>query len=226
MLSILAVVATPPSAVWAFALHAGIVVGLALAAAVPLGLLARRLTIEVPFLAFALLLPFLARGERIDLGPLTVSQSGLLAAWGIVAKGTIGVATTVVLASTTTVADLLAGLERLHVPRPLTAIASFMVRYGEVLSAEAERMRIARLSRCHDPRWFFQARAVAASAGTLFVRSYERGERVYLAMQSRGWSGAFPPSLSDRDATAGQWAAALALPALSLTIALAAVLSR
>jgi cobalt/nickel transport system permease protein len=67
-----------------------------------------------------------------------------------------------------------------------------MARYLDVIAAEAARMRVARLSRAHDPRWIWEARAVATSTGTLFVRSYERGERVHLAMLSRGYSGAMP----------------------------------
>jgi cobalt/nickel transport system permease protein len=226
VLFVIAVVATPSAVVWAFGVHAGVVMALALLAGIPLSTLVRRLTIEVPFLAFALLLPFVARGDRVDLGPLSVSGAGLLAAWGILAKGSIGVATAVVLTATTPVPALLAGLDRLHVPRPLTAVASFMVRYGELLTVEAERMRIARLSRGHDPRWFWQARAVAASAGTLFVRSYERGERVYLAMLSRGWAGSLPTGSADRDGSVGQWAAALALPAVGLAVAGTAVFGR
>ena len=72
------------------------------------------------------------------------------------------------------------------------AITSFMVRYGDVITDDLRRMRIARESRGYDPRWFWQARAVATSAGALFIRSYERGERVYVAMLSRGYDGAMP----------------------------------
>ena len=53
-------------------------------------------------------------------------------------------------------------------------------------------MRIARESRGAGGSRIGQARAVATSAGTLFVRSYERGERVYLAMASRGYAGTMP----------------------------------
>ena len=53
VLFVFAVVATPREAVWAFALDALIIVGIAIAAHVPLGRLARRLVIELPFLAFA-----------------------------------------------------------------------------------------------------------------------------------------------------------------------------
>jgi cobalt/nickel transport system permease protein len=106
-------------------------------------------------------------------------------------------------------------------PPALTTIASFMVRYADVLSGEVSRMRVARLSRGYDPRWLWQARAIAASAGTLFIRSYERGERVYLAMISRGWSGAMPDA-AGLAASRAQWAGALTVPAAAAAVALAA----
>ena len=64
-----------------------------------------------------------------------------------------------------------------------------MLRYVDVIAGEARRMRLARISRGHDPRFLWQAGATARGVGSLFVRSYERGERVHLAMLSRGWTG-------------------------------------
>jgi cobalt/nickel transport system permease protein len=59
---------------------------------------------------------------------------------------------------------------------------------------------------------------VASSAGALFVRSYERGERVYLAMLSRGYTGTMP-SLGSIDATPAMWARSLAVAAGAVLIA-------
>jgi cobalt/nickel transport system permease protein len=91
-----------------------------------------------------------------------------------------------VLVATTRVPDLLGGLHRLRVPRLVVSIAGFTVRYAEVLGDDLRRRRIARLARGGDPRWLWQAGAVAAGAGTVFVRAFERGERVHLAMLARG----------------------------------------
>ena len=80
-------------------------------------------------------------------------------------------------------ADLLLGLQRLRLPELLVTIASFMLRYVDVVSDEMRRMRIARASRGFDaggPRSL--AGASRRPAGALFIRSYERGERVHLAM--------------------------------------------
>ncbi len=205
------VVATPRTALGAFAGYAVLLLVVARLARVPLGTLARRLLIEVPFVAFAVLLPFVAEGERTVVLGLPLSVEGLWGAVNVLVKGTLGVAASVLLAATTPLRDLVRGLERLRLPGPLVQIAMFMVRYADVVTDELRRMRIAQLSRgAGDSRPRHWA-VLARTAGALFVRCYERGERVHLAMLSRGYTGTLPTT--ERTTTArGDWARALALP--------------
>lgn len=222
VLFVFAVVATPREAIWAFGLDALILLTVALAGRVPLGRWLRRLVIELPFLAFAVFLPFVGRGPYVEVGVLTLSEPGLWGAWNIAVKGTLGVAATALLTATTTVPELLRALEKLRLPRPLVGIAGFMIRYGEVLTDDLRRMRIARLSRGDDPRWLWQIAGLARTAGALFVRSYERGERVYVAMLARGYGLA--PDRRDGDRAPGRgWAAALTAPFAAAAVCLAAV---
>lgn len=221
---VLAVVATPRAAMWAFGLHALVLVGLAVLTRLPPRALLGRLRIEVPFLVFAVMLPVIGTGPRRDVLGLSLSEEGLWAGWNLAAKGTLGVLAAVILSSTTPATELLRGLERLRVPRVMVAIAGFMVRYLDVLLGEADRMRIARVSRGDDPRWLWQARATAATAGTLFVRSYERGERVHLAMLARGYAGAMP-EVHHHHATPRAWATAAVVPAAGIAVAVVAHLS-
>jgi cobalt/nickel transport system permease protein len=218
---VLAVVATPREAFWAFGVDAVLLAVVAVLAAVPLATLGRRLVIEAPFVAFAVFLPLVGEAPHTDALGLSLSEPGLWAAWNILVKGTLGVAATVLLASTTSIPELLTGLDRLHVPRAFTVIAGFMVRYSEVITGEARRMRVARLSRGYDPRWIWQARAIASSAGTLFIRAYERGERIHLAMLSRGFDGQLP-SATGADAGPREWATVAVLPALAAVVAVTA----
>lgn len=218
LLFVIAVVATPREAFWAFGVHAAVVAAAAAAGRLPPGFLLRRLLVEVPFLLFAVFLPFFGRGDRVEVLGVALSQEGLWAAWNIAAKATLGAAASVVLASTTRVPDLLKAFGRLHFPRVIVAMMGFMVRYLDVVTGELGRMRIALQSRAYRPHWIGEARALAAVAGTLFVRSYERGERVYLAMQARGYRGVMP-ELEATTAPAGQWAAALAVVALAAAVA-------
>jgi cobalt/nickel transport system permease protein len=81
-------------------------------------------------------------------------------------------------------------------------------------------MRLARVSRGFEARGVRHWGVLAKSAGALFIRSYERGERVHLAMVSRGYTGTLPV-LDEAGATRAQWARSAALPALALVVCLA-----
>ncbi|MYS81991.1 cobalt ECF transporter T component CbiQ [Embleya scabrispora] len=214
---VLATVSTPREVYWAFGAYAVLLVGVAVLARVPAGFLLRRMLVELPFVGFALLLPFVANGPDVQVLGLSVSRDGLLGAWNIMAKGTLGVVAGVLLAATTELRALLLGLQKLRMPPLLVQIMSFMLRYGGVITAEMGRMRIARESRGFVARDLRQTPAVAKSAGALFIRSYERGERVHLAMLSRGYTGTMPVILDTR-ATGAQWAAAAALPVAALVV--------
>jgi cobalt/nickel transport system permease protein len=215
---VVAVVLTPREAFWAFGVYAVLVLAVALLARIRLSWLATRSLLELPFIAFAVFLPFLGPEPSTDVLGLSLSVEGLWGAWNIVAKGTLGVLATSILAATTAVAEMLRGLDRLRVPRLLTAIMGFMVRYGDLISDEMRRMRVARIARAHDPRWLWQARAVAASAGALFIRSFERGERVHMAMLARGYDGTMPPPADDRAGPARCWVAYV-VPGLAALVA-------
>ncbi|HEY7756155.1 MAG TPA: cobalt ECF transporter T component CbiQ [Actinomycetota bacterium] len=214
---VFAVVATPREAFWAFAVYAAMLVVLIRLAELPAGFVARRLVFEVPFLLFAVLLPFIGGGERVDVLGMSLSVEGLWGAWNIFAKATLGLGISIVVAATTTMPEFLRGAERLRMPRAFTSTLSFMIRYFDVIADDMRRMKVARQSRGHDPRWLWQARAVATSAGALFIRSYERGERVHLAMLSRGFTGSLP-ELAEGGAPLGSWLAALSFPLLAASI--------
>ncbi|PSO48780.1 MAG: cobalt ECF transporter T component CbiQ [Actinobacteria bacterium QS_8_72_14] len=205
---------TPRHAVWAFAIDAVALATVITVARLPVRFVLARMLVVVPFVAFAVTIPFIGSGERVDVLGVAVSQPGLWATWNIVAKATLGVAVSVTLAATTEIAALLRGLERLRVPAPLTQIASFMVRYLELIAGDLTRMRRAMSARGHDPRWLWQIRPLAACVGSLFIRAYERGERVYAAMRSRGYTGAMP--VGDVGlAPARQWLLAANLPLIA-----------
>ena len=67
-------------------------------------------------------------------------------------------------------------------------------RYVFVLVGEAMRLRRAAAARGYRPRWLGQAVLIGRLVGRLFVRSYERAERVYDAMTLRGFTGQMPAS--------------------------------
>ncbi len=221
LLFALAVALSPTHAFWPYGLHLLIVLAAALVARVPLLELASRLVIEIPFVLFVLLLPFVTQGEETHVLGVGLSIDGLWTAWAIVAKASLVLLATAVVAACTPPAAILAGVDRLRAPKVLTAIAGFTIRYVEVVLDELQRMRIARVARGDDPRFAWQARATIRSAGTLLVRCFERGERVHLAMISRGYDGGMPPGLLTVPATRVEWlgVAGLVTVAASITVA-------
>ena len=185
----LIVVATPREWYPVFAGYLLLLLGVVAVSRVPFGYLAKRMVIEVPFLVFAALVPFVATGPQVEVLGVSVSEPGLLAAWGLAAKGTLGVLASLTLAATTEPSDVLAGLKRLRMPALIVQIMGFMIRYLDVVTADLGRMLVAMRSRGVNPRSPRHWPALARTLGALFVRSYERGERVHLAMLSRGYDG-------------------------------------
>ncbi len=186
------VVATPWHLRAVIAAEAAMLVGVIVLSKVPLTYLVKRAVVEVPFVVFAVLMPFIATGPRTDVLGVSVSQHGLEAGASLLVKGTMGVFASLTLAATTEPRDLLVGLQRLRVPQLIVQIAGFMVRYLEVIAGEMARMKVARESRGFRARSIGQWPILARSSGALFIRSYERGERVHLAMLSRGYTGVLP----------------------------------
>ena len=187
--------------VWPYAIDAALLAAVAVAARTPPALLAGRLVIEAPFVLFVVVLPFAA-------------EDGLWLAFGILAKATLAVLATGVLAWTTPAPDILRGAERLHVPKTLVAIAGFALRYLQVLLDELRRMRLARVQRGDDPRWLWQARGTGRTVGALVVRTFERGERVHVAMLARGYDGTMPTLDLSPAASPLAWAGVAALATL------------
>lgn len=188
----LIVVATPGDAYAVFALEAALLAGVVASSGVPVPYLARRMVVEVPFAIFALMVPFVAAGPRTEVLGLSVSEPGAAAAVALLVKGTMGVLASLTLAATTEPQEVLSGLQRLRMPELIVQIMGFMIRYLDVVTAELARMTTAMRSRGCEPRSPRHWPALARAMGALFIRSYERGERVHLAMLSRGYDGRLP----------------------------------
>jgi cobalt/nickel transport system permease protein len=142
----------------------------------------KRTTIEIPFIFFAILMPFVSPDK----------EAAKIAAISIIAKATIGTLLAIILSGTTPAREILRGFETLKMPALIVQIASFMLRYLNVINDEMERMTVARASRGFEPKGIRDWKFLAAAAGALFIRSYERGERVHLSMISRGYDGKLP----------------------------------
>jgi cobalt/nickel transport system permease protein len=178
-----------------------------------------RARVVLPLVLFvAVFVPFVRKGgETIALGPLHVSEAGLATLAAVSAKAILGTLSAVLLGATTSFPDVLHALERLRAPRLLVLIAAFMYRYLFVIVEEVRRMRAALAARGYAPRHALQVAAIGRVATALFLRTYERAERVHLAMLARGWSQNMPrlDVLAYRRADA-LFLGALAMPLLAV----------
>jgi len=192
---ILAVITTPPTRWQVFVIYLFLIATLILLSRVPISYVLKRSLVIIPFVALVTIsIPFVKEGEivgsyNIWLWQVSVTYSGLQVFWNILAKAWLSILSLILLTSTTKFTSLLKGLEQLRMPRVMVMLLSFMYRYIFVLVDEVMRMKQARDSRNFGGRRLWQMRTIGNMIGTLFIRSYERGERVYAAMLARGFDG-------------------------------------
>jgi cobalt/nickel transport system permease protein len=213
VLTAAAVVAVPSGATWPLVAVAALVLAALSASHVPVRWLLGRLWIGLPFVGYAALLPLVTPGPGPRALGLTWSAAGCAAGATLVVKATLSLLAATWVAATTPTPQLLRGAERLGAPALLTAVAGFMLRYVELVVDDLRRTRIAMAARGFGGRGVAGWRILAAALGHLFVRTFERGERVHYAMLARGYNGRLPPTGGER-ASARTWVLALTPPLL------------
>lgn len=227
VLFILSNVLLPDGAWIAFLLSWALVLAANVASGLGAGFSLRRSFVAIPFALVAVTALFAIPGKALasfQFGPwhLIITQPGLLRFTSILIRSWLSLQMAILLVATTQFPDLLHALRHLHVPDILVAIISFMYRYLFVLADEALRLMRARLARSgrmpEKPGaapigW--RARVAGNMAGQLFLRSYERSDRIYNAMQARGYQGQLltlnPHRLQAQDWIAGSAALAAIL---------------
>jgi cobalt/nickel transport system permease protein len=195
LLFILSVVLTPPDSWWVYVLYLAVIAGLIIISRLSVGYILRQSLTIIPFvLVIAVFTPFFKAGEaavsfNIGAWDFTMTDTGIQIFINILIRAWLSILCLVWLSSTTRLTNLLQGLERMRFPRVAVMIMSFMYRYIFVIVDETMRMKQARDSRNVGGSRIRQLHTVGSMIGTLFIRSYERGERVYTAMVARGYDG-------------------------------------
>jgi cobalt/nickel transport system permease protein len=160
----------------------------------------KRAFLVVPFILAALPVLFTTEGDplfSITLGrfALSFTEEGLVKFASIILKSWLSIQAGILLTATTPFPRLLMAMRALRVPRLLVSVFSLMWRYLFLLVDEAMRLMRAREARSGstDERGggsvLWRARVTGSMAGSLFLRGYERSERVYDAMLARGYDG-------------------------------------
>ena len=175
---VLTLVLIPQRAWPTFGIALGLLLIVALLSRVPLLYLLSRSAAVIPFAFLVTFFRVIPQGEE-----------GLVAGAIIGAKAWLSALALVLISATTPFPLLLKGMEKLKMPQELVLVLSFMYRYIFVLLDEAMRMERAWASRGAGRNWWASFKAMAGVVGVLFMRSYERAERVYQAMLARGFEG-------------------------------------
>jgi len=134
--------------------------------------------------------PLIDREIIFHIGSIGIS-GGWISFFSIIIRFTLTVTSALILISLTGFNTVCEALNMVGVPRPFVVQLLFFYRYIFVLVDEAERMERARSLRSFNPgsRPF---RVFISIIGHLLLRSYDRAERIYLAMRCRGFEGHIP----------------------------------
>jgi cobalt/nickel transport system permease protein len=180
---------------WLFVLAANLLSKLGL------GYTLKRSIIALPFALIAITVLFSIPGNPLTtfhflFWDFTITDAGLLRFVSILIRSWLSVQMAILLVAVTRFPDLIHALEHLRVPAVLTTVIAFLYRYLFVLTDEVFRLLRARESRSAAASGsrsgggvVWRAKVAGNMAGQLFLRSYERSDRIYNAMIARGYAG-------------------------------------
>lgn len=150
-----------------------------------------------PPLAFVVLVSaavlVLAPGEPLArVGPLVVTDAGLLRFGSALGRASVALGAAVVLVSTTPFTELVEALRTLRLPAAVTTALGLAYRYLYILTDEVERLRRAARSRNAGGGSASRRRLMVGITGAALQRSFDRSERIHRAMLARGFTGRMP----------------------------------
>ena len=191
LLMVFAIALTPNGRWWTWAIYGLGVLSVVLLSRVTLPVLLQRLIVEFAFVGVVLLGTLFRGGGEVlwSWGWLQITTVGLTVLGSVTLKALLSLLILNVLTLTTSIPALLNALVALRVPPLLVAIVASMYRYISVLIQEFNAMRRAAASRNLSGSNSWQRRVIGNMIGSLFIRTYERGERVHQAMLARGYQG-------------------------------------
>jgi cobalt/nickel transport system permease protein len=110
----------------------------------------------------------------------------------LLVKFIVCVSAIILLSSTTKLHEMLEGAGRLGLPPEFALTFGMMIRYLFVFGYIYRKINESLITRCFDPfdpslTYRYRIKQIGYTVGTIFVRSYEQGERVYTSMLCRGY---------------------------------------
>ena len=199
---IVAVNLTPIQAWPALLVYLLVLIGIELLARVGIVTFFARSMIALPFaLITALGMPWVREGTqlvtvRVAFWRVIITDVGLLRLATVIVRSWLSALAAVTLVLTTHFVNIMKAVQSLGIPSVLTSTTLLAYRYIHLLVDEALRMMRARKARSAQREQgakrgslLWRAQVTGSMIGTLFLRTYERSERVYKAMLARGFVG-------------------------------------
>ncbi len=148
----------------------------------------RRLMVAAPFaLVVGIFNPLLDREVIAHVGAIPIT-GGMVSYLSIIMRFLLTTSTALLLIATTSMPDVCAAIDRLGVPNVLATQLLFLYRYIFVLAEEVLRLARARSLRAFGRRGLGM-RVYGNILGHLLLRTIARSQRVFSAMQCRGFNG-------------------------------------
>lgn len=199
-LLVFAIALTPMGRWWTWVLYGAMALPILYWSQVDLRMLSKRMAIELAFISVILLGTLFRGGGHIlwQWGWLQITTNGLMILGSVSIKAFLSLLLLNILTFSTSVPLLLQALVTLKMPPILVSILASMYRYIGVLTNEFNAMHRAATARNfapknlynhqrHDRPW--QRQVLGNMLGVLFIRTYDRGDRIYQAMLARGYQG-------------------------------------
>ena len=175
------------SALIPFFIFPAVVIGLG---DLPAGYLVRKVVLVCPLaLAVGIFNPVFDTGNLVQLGPLNVT-GGWISCASIVVRAALTVSAALILVAVTGFSAICRALEHLGMPKAFAVQLLFLYRYVFVLTEEGGQASRARELRSFGKK----GRGISSYAsllGHLLLRTWQRAERIHMAMLARGFTGVF-----------------------------------
>lgn len=156
----------------------------------PPGFMVRKVALVIPFaVAIGIFNPLFDQEIRLSIGHFAIS-GGWLSCASIVLRATLTLTAAIMLVAVTGFTAVCGALGQLGMPQALVVQLLFMQRYLFVLADDAANASRARELRAFGSRGMGIG-SFAAMTGHLLLKSWERAERIHMAMLARGFQGEF-----------------------------------
>ena len=161
----------------------------------PYGYILRKMIIVIPFaLVIGIFNPVFDQQVIMQLGSLDI-WGGWLSCASILIRSVLTSSVAIILVAVTGFPAICEALEKLGMPKVFAVQLLFLYRYIFVLTDEGVRTARARQLRAFGKRGL-GLRQFGSMVGHMLLRTWDRAERIHMAMLARGFSGEFHSSRS------------------------------